>query len=282
MKSKPKNWIEYELIDCGNGMKLEAFGENVLIRPEPKALWRPSMSNTEWEKMAHAAFIQSSSNSGKWEKLKAMKDEWGITYTIDARRFNFKLRLTRFKHVGVFPEQAVNWDYILSHLNRNHRFINLFAYTGAASIFAKHKEADVLHVDSIKQVINWSKENMELNGLSDIRWVLEDAMKFVKREERRGNSYDFILMDPPSFGHGPKGEKWQLAERINDLLSACSSILKKNGRLIWNNYSLGLSEFVVENLLRDHFREKSVSTGELYLEDRFNKKLSMGVYGMVE
>jgi len=282
MKRCPENWKDYALIDSGGGKKLERFGKYVLIRPEPKAFWLSNLKPAEWENKAHAEFIQRSSNSGEWKKFKPMNEEWPLNFSIDNKTFTFSLRLTKFKHVGVFPEQAVNWELISSKLNPNSKFLNLFAYTGAASIVAKSSGADVYHVDSIKQVISWSKQNMEHSGLDNIRWVLEDALKFAQREEKRGNKYDFILMDPPSFGHGPKGEKWQLSEKINPLLKACSSILNSDGCLVWNNYSLGLSEMAIENLLKQHFTGKKTRLGELYIKDSFDKNLPMGVFGIIE
>jgi len=282
MKRSPENWKEYSLIDSGAGKKLEQFGKYVLIRPEPKAFWLSDLSWDEWVNRAHAEFIQKTSNSGEWRKFKSMRDDWTLSYSSGQQNFSFSLRLTKFKHVGVFPEQAVNWEFILKKLDSGSKFLNLFAYTGGASIAAKSSGADVYHVDSIKQVISWSKNNMELSGLSNIRWVLEDALKFAQRENRRGNKYDFILMDPPSFGHGPKGEKWLLSEKINPLLEACSSILNNDGCLVWNNYSLGLSEMAIGNLLKQHFKGKKISLGELFIKDSFDKNLPMGVFGIVE
>lgn len=282
MKRSPDNWKEYALLDSGRGKKLERFGKYVLIRPEPKAFWLSNFTQAEWEEKAHAEFIQKSSNSGEWRKFRPMNEEWSLSYAINSFDYSFSLRLTKFKHVGVFPEQAVNWELISEKLEPKSRFLNLFAYTGAASIVAKSSGADVYHVDSIKQVISWSKQNMERSGLSNIRWVLEDALKFAQREEKRGNKYDFILMDPPSFGHGPKGEKWQLSEKINPLLNSCASILNKGGCLVWNNYSLGLSEMAIENLLKHHFNGRKISKGELFIQDEFGKNLPMGVFGIVE
>ncbi|MEM7162038.1 MAG: class I SAM-dependent methyltransferase [Bacteroidota bacterium] len=281
MKRCPKNWKDYELIDCGEGLRLDRFGSVVLIRPEPKAIWQRSLSNSEWEQKAHARFEQKSSNSGAWSRFKRSPDQWSINYSINNKKFVFDLKLTRFKHVGIFPEQAINWELIHRNIAKGQRFLNLFAYTGASSIVARANQANVYHVDSIKQVLSWGKRNMELNGIADIRWVLEDALKFAQREAKRNHKYDFIIMDPPSFGHGPKGGKWSLADKINELLHTCNELLSENGVLVWNNYSLGLSELTIETLLKSHFPKSKISADELYLEDQFGKKLSMGVIGKV-
>src|ERR1035437_4804309 len=225
----PEKFQDYELIDCGDFEKLERFGKYIAIRPEPQAVWSKKLSNGEWEKTAHVKFIQKGSNSGEWKKLKEMPDRWQISYQVKSQKskeegnsklsvLNFKLSLTSFKHVGIFPEQAVNWEYIFDSVQQiktplslrrgaggeaegRPKFLNLFAYTGAASLAAKAAGADVTHLDSIKQVVTWARENMELSGLKDIRWIVEDALKFVKREVKRGNKYHGIILDPPAFGN---------------------------------------------------------------------------------
>jgi 23S rRNA (cytosine1962-C5)-methyltransferase len=195
----------------------------------------------------------------------------------------FRLGLTAFKHVGIFPEQASNWDYIVESIGAmktpKPRVLNLFAYTGGASLAAAAAGAEVTHVDSIKQVVSWSNENMQLSGLEDIRWMVEDALKFVQREVRRGNTYHGIILDPPAFGHGPKGEKWKLEENIAEMIRGVLQILDpKEHFLILNAYSLGLSALVIENLLKEH-AGSSLSIGELYLEAKTGVKLPLGVFG---
>ena len=213
----PKDFHDYELIDCGDFEKLERFGKYITIRPEPQALWDKKLSEREWEKAAYVKFISKNSSSGTWKKLKEMPDRWNIEYAVGSKpssvNLKFRLALTAFKHVGIFPEQAVNWDYIFESVNtmkaETPRVLNLFAYTGAASLAAKAAGADVTHLDSVKQVVTWSRENMELSNLSDIRWVVEDAMTFVKREVKRGKKYNGIILDPPAYGHGTDGEKME-------------------------------------------------------------------------
>lgn len=294
----PQNFTDYELIDVGGFEKLERFGQYLTIRPEPQAVWDKSLSNAEWEKRAHIKFLPRSSSSGEWKKLKQMPDQWKVSYEIggvgnqDTRskrqedspsQIYFRLGLTSFKHVGIFPEQAPNWDYIFQSVKAmsipQPKVLNLFAYTGGASLAAKAAGADVTHVDSIKQVVTWSKENMELSGLNNIRWVVEDALKFVKREEKRGKKYNGIILDPPAFGHGPNGEKWKLEDNINEMIKGVLALLDdKEHFLILNAYSLGFSALIIENLLKQK-AGKNLNVGELFLQATEGNKLPLGVYG---
>lgn len=282
----PQHWKDYELIDSGDFLKLERFGEYVTIRPEPQALWDKKLNEKEWQRLAHIKFVPKSSSSGIWEKLKKMPDQWQIKYGINGNahhQIKFRLGLTSFKHVGVFPEQAVNWDYIYSSVKHmstpTPRVLNLFAYTGGASLAAKAAGADVTHVDSIKQVVTWSKENMDLSNLNNIRWVVEDALRFVKREVKRGNKYNGIILDPPAFGHGPNGEKWKLEDNINEMMKHVLELLDdKEHFLILNAYSLGFSAMVIENMLKEKARTE-LNTGELYLQGTSGNKLPLGVFG---
>ena len=292
----PNHWTDYELIDCGDFEKLERFGAYVTIRPEPQAVWDKKLSQKEWEKLATTRFESRSSSSGDWKKLKPMPEQWKIGYGLNSAsdnahernrgRLSFRLGLTSFKHVGIFPEQAVNWEYIYEQVNAlkkagvtTPKFLNLFAYTGAASIAAKAAGADVTHVDSIKQVVTWAKENMELSGLSNIRWVVEDALRFVNREVKRGNTYHGIILDPPAFGHGPNGEKWKLEDNINEMIKGVLQLLdEKQHFLILNAYSLGFSSLIIENLLREK-AGKQLRTGELFLQASSGNKLPLGVFG---
>lgn len=281
----PKNWKEYELLDTGNFEKLERFGDYITIRPEPQAVWDKSWSEQEWMKKAHVKFISKSSSSGEWKKLKQMPEQWEIHYTLpNKKEITFRLGLTAFKHVGVFPEQGVNWDFIVETIGKMRsdkpKFLNLFAYTGGASLAAKAAGADVYHVDSIKQVITWSKENMEKSGLTDIRWVVEDALKFVKRELKRGNRYNGIILDPPAYGHGPDGEKWKLEDNINEMMKGVLELLdEKEHFMILNAYSLGFSSVIIENLLKP--ASAKLETGELYLPTSSGQKLPLGVFGRI-
>lgn len=280
---------EYELIDSGDFEKLERFGKWVLRRPEPQAVWSKSMSVSEWEKLAHATFERKNgekgdSDSGNWTVKREMPDRWFVKYKHGILNFSMRLALTSFKHVGIFPEQADNWDFIAKKLSENKqsekpKVLNLFAYTGGASVAACQAGADVTHVDSVKQVVTWSRENMEESGLDGIRWVIEDAFKFVQRDVRRGKKYDGIILDPPAYGRGPDGEKWVLEKQINELLSMCSEILTPTGFFVINLYSLGFSTLITQNIIKQHFPErKNVESGELYLEDKYAKKLPLGTF----
>lgn len=283
----PANWKDYELLDTGGFEKLERFGEFILSRPEPQAIWDKSMEESEWNKLAHAHFAKEKGNpeKGDWEIRKKMPKNWTMSYSnewgLDLR---LNLSLTSFKHIGLFPEQAVNWDYISEtlthHMPEKAKVLNLFAYTGAASIAAKAAGADVTHLDAVKQVVTWSKFNMEASGQQDIRWIVDDAMKFVQREVRRESQYQGIILDPPAYGRGPKGEKWILEENINELLKLCAKLLDPERHfLVLNMYSLSFSSLIAENLIKGSFGHVNDAThGELFLEDRFKKKLPLGIF----
>jgi 23S rRNA (cytosine1962-C5)-methyltransferase len=287
----PDSWAEYELIDSGNFEKLERFGPYILARPEPQAIWDKSLPETDWQRLAHATFRRDrqSPERGDWQKAPNMRDPWAIQYRQDGLNLQFKLALTSFKHVGIFPEQATNWAFIqqrVQSLKANQvpdtrpRVLNLFAYTGGASLAACQAGADVTHVDAVKPVITWARENMEQSGLANIRWVVEDALKFVKREVRRGNTYHGIILDPPAYGRGPDGEKWVLEEHLNELLKACAELLgRDNHFFIINLYSLGFSALILENLMKQVFGNRPrAEWGELYLNDNHQKRLPLGVF----
>ncbi len=285
----PTHWKEYELIDCGNFSKLEKFGPYILIRPEPQAVWEPVMNMQEWRKQAHAEFIQKGSYAGDWKNLKQIPDHWNINYKHKGLDLKFRLSMTGFKHVGIFPEQAVNWDFLYNFYNNiksqeQPSFLNLFAYTGGASIAAKAAGADVIHCDSVKQVVSWARQNMELSNLDNVRWVIEDALKFVKREVKRGKKYNGIALDPPAYGIGANGERWKLEENINELIYETSQLLHPtNYCYILNCYSLGFSSLVVENLLQSHFpKHLGRETGEICLQSKTGYRLPLGVVGRLQ
>ena len=291
----PNNWKDYELLDSGKGAKLERFGEYVLSRPEPKALWDKSMSDAEWNTLAHTRFTPGAGfgkagkeDSGTWERLRNMPDQWWIRYD-GGPKFSLRLGLTSFKHVGVFPEQAANWDYIFRQTSdvaaktgSRPKVLNLFAYTGAASLAAKCAGADVTHLDSVRQVVTWAHENQDRSGLRDIRWVVEDAMKFAGREARRGNLYQGIILDPPAYGHGPDGEKWKLDECLFDMMKTVGRILApENSFLVLNLYSNGFSAILGETVVRQALglpADSSLESGELVLRDRFGKNLPLSIF----
>lgn len=293
----PRPFPDYQLLDTGDFEKLERFGNYVLIRPEPQAVWSRQWSLKEWEKKAHVRFIPQSGSSGRWNKLKSLPDQWKIKYTLpgttsqtEKAELTFRLGLTGFKHVGIFPEQAVNWDYIYQSLHKLRsffnnrpaqtelRFLNLFAYTGGASLAACAAGAEVTHVDSVKQVITWARENMDLSGLRDVRWVVEDALTFVKRELKRGRKYHGIILDPPAYGHGPKGESWKLEDQVNEMMKHVFKLLDEKFFIVLNTYSLGFSPLIIENIFSS-YGCKPFETGELFLPSESGQKLPLGVFG---
>ena len=297
----PTHFHDYELLDSGSYMKLERFGKYITIRPEPQAVWDPQQQMAQWENMAHVRFVSKSSSSGEWKKLREMPDQWQIEYHLDyqdaveknkesqiknrsnSTTLRFRLGLTSFKHVGIFPEQAVNWEYIAESFSllkvERPKFLNLFAYTGGASLAARAAGAETTHVDSIKQVVSWANENQKLSDLDNMRWVVEDALKFVRREAKRGNRYHGIILDPPAYGHGPTGEKWKLEENINEMMKCVMELLDPHQHfLILNAYSLGFSSLILENLVRNSSNAKKIEIGELFLKDKFEKKLPLGAF----
>ncbi|MBR6269177.1 MAG: class I SAM-dependent methyltransferase [Bacteroidales bacterium] len=288
----PSDWTDYELLDSGDGSKLERFGQYVMMRPEPKALWHKTMSDAQWRSAAHfefkpgAGFAKAGKeDSGSWVNLRKAPDQWVISYP----QVGIKLRLglTAFKHVGVFPEQATNWDYIYANTREiaqqtgaRPKVINLFAYTGGASLAACRAGAEVTHLDSVKQVVTWARGNMELSGLDGIRWMVEDALKFAKRAQRRGTLYNGIILDPPAYGRGPDGERWTLEESLYDILQCCASILApENSFLVLNLYSNGYSAVLAETLVRCAFGPAGeLECGESVLRDKFGKSLPLSVF----
>ena len=300
IESPDKSWKDYELVDSGSFEKLERFGSYYLARPEPKALWDKTLPESEWQRLTHTRFTPGAGfgkagkeDSGTWNRLRKMDDQWYISYKglQGGPDFRLRLELTSFKHVGVFPEQAPNWEFIYRNSRelvlkaRNEgapvpKVLNLFAYTGAASLAARAAGADVTHLDSVRQVVTWARGNMENSAMDNIRWVVEDALKFARREARRGNLYQGIILDPPAYGHGPDGEKWKLDECLFDMLRQVSSILApKDSFLVLNLYSNGYSAVLGETLVRQAFGGSGMQTesGELVLEDRFGKKLPLSV-----
>lgn len=282
----PTHWKDYELIDCGDFEKLERFGNTILIRPEPQAVWNKTLPASEWQRLHHIRFKGRSATTGEWlKKDQKTPDRWHIEYKNKEAAIKFRLGLTSFKHVGIFPEQAVNWDYISQNVKRfktpEPKVLNLFAYTGGASLIARAAGADTTHVDSIKQVVTWANENQEISGLKDIRWVVEDALKFVKRELKRGKKYNGIILDPPAYGNGPNGEKWKLEDNITEMMRDVTQLLDPEEHfLILNTYSLGFSSVIVENLIKSSFPQvQNLEIGELYLQATAGSKLPLGVFG---
>lgn len=311
----PLCWPDYELLDSGEFEKLERFGDYILCRPEPKALWSKSLSQREWDSAVNMKFMPGAGfgkagkeDSGSWKMVRKMPEQWRIRYRKSlpgaanalpgaAKPLDLTLRLglTSFKHVGVFPEQAPNWDFIYSQTSRlaerfkggeAPRVLNLFAYTGAASLAAKAAGADVTHLDSVRQVVSWARNNMELSGLDNVRWVVEDAMKFVKREAKRGKRYNGIILDPPAYGHGPNGETWKLDELLYELLSGVAAILEpKDAFMVLNLYSNGYSAMLANTVVRSAMGllegstgSAIITSGELLLKDSFGKAMPLSVF----
>ncbi|WP_353480820.1 class I SAM-dependent methyltransferase [Haliscomenobacter sp.] len=280
---------DYALIDSGNFKKLERFGQFILSRPEPQAIWSPALSEAEWAKKAHATFNRktgaaTTAEDGNWELKPGMPDQWYIRYDFEGMHLNFRLGLTSFKHVGIFPEQAENWNYLFHGLQKmsldQPLVLNLFAYTGGASLAAKAAGADVVHVDSVKPVVSWARQNMEASQLDNIRWTVEDALKFVRKEAKRGRKYQGIILDPPAYGRGPEGEKWLLEKHLPELMELCGQILDPEHHvLILNLYSMGFSALIAENLAKQYFPfAKDIENGELYIPDQAGRKLPLGVF----
>ena len=280
---------DYELIDSGDFEKLERFGRYVTRRPEPQAIWHKGLSEGEWQRMADASFLRDkrSDERGEWRVKEGLPSRWVINYNYQKMHLKMRLAFTSFKHVGIFPEQAENWNFIYDNVEqisarrgRNARVLNLFAYTGGATLAARSAGADVTHVEAVKQVVTWSRENMELSGLEGVRWMVEDALKFVRREVRRGNRYDGIILDPPAYGRGPEGEKWVLEEQIGEMLKLCAELLEPTDAfLVLNLYSMGLSAMLARTAVRQAFGEpKREQAGELYFADRGGKELPLGTY----
>lgn len=241
---------DYELIDASGGEKLERWGDIVLIRPDPQIIWETERKNPLW-RSAHARYHRSKSGGGSWEQYRKVPDVWQIGF----RRLRFNLKPMGFKHTGLFPEQAVNWDLmndLIAKQTRDVKVLNLFGYTGAATLACAAAGASVTHVDASKGMVAWARDNAAASGLSDkpIRWLVDDCVKFVKREIRRGSRYDGIVMDPPSYGRGPNGEIWKLEEQIYPLLELCEQLLSDDALFfLLNSYTTGLSPSVMKYLV---------------------------------
>ncbi len=246
-------WNDYELIDCSGGEKLERWGKQILIRPDPQVIWKSEKTNRLW-RQADARYERSSSGGGQWKVFENMPDMWQITY----KDLTFNIRTTGFKHTGLFPEQAVNWDFtrnIIRTCGRNDiKVLNLFAYTGGATAACLKEGASVVHVDASKGMTQWAKDNIAACGLKDkpCRWIVDDCVKFVQREIRRQNKYDIIILDPPSYGRGPKGELWRLEDLLYDFVALIKELLSEEPLMILlNSYTTGLSSSVMKYILDD-------------------------------
>jgi 23S rRNA (cytosine1962-C5)-methyltransferase len=281
LETLSSDWADYQLLDSGNGKKLERFGEYRLIRDEPKAWWRPTTGQEQWGKVA-AQFDAS----GTWKLSRAgLARSWQMQF----ERVTLETRLTDMsKHVGVFPEQAPHWEWITEKIRKRPgaRVLNLFGYTGLASLVAAAAGAAVTHVDASKPALAWARQNQALSGLEDkpVRWLLDDAFKFVAREVRRGRTYEAILLDPPSFGRGPKGEIWKVEEQIVDFLQNLRALLSDQPLcVVLTMYNLDASSVMLENMLRDVLPTGHVSAGELVLTPKYgSNRLPLSLFGRWE
>ena len=279
------SWKDYEILDMANGEKLERWGNVILIRPDPQIIWKNKSFPEKWNS-ANARYNRSSSGGGGWKYNKKVPENWQIKY----KNLMFNIKPMGFKHTGLFPEQAVNWDWMMDKIKnakRDIKVLNLFAYTGGATVACSYAGAQVCHVDSSKGMTTWAKENIVSSGLKDrpVRFIVDDVVKFVTREIRRGNKYDAIIMDPPSYGRGTNGEVWKFEDNINDLVELCSKVLSdKPLFFLINSYTTGISSTVLENILRLNIKKKGqYSHGEIGLT-MSNSKLILpcGIYGRWE
>lgn len=266
-------WANYELLDAGDGQKLERWGEIITIRPDVQAITKPSWPLRQWQALAHWLFEEQSTTQGQWKNLKAdAPEQWMVTYD----QLSFGLKLTKFKHVGLFPEQQANWRFIQERVIAGHKVLNLFAYTGAASLMARKNNATVVHVDAVKQMITWAHDNQEHSGLSDIQWVLEDALKFARRELKRGNSYDGIIMDPPAWGLGANGEKWKLENQLSSLLETAHALMNPKAFLILNTYSPRVTLDELTAAANPYFSAKQMQAKQLWMQAKTGNELFCG------
>lgn len=279
-----REWLEYKCLASGDGEKLEKWGNIILRRPDPQIIWENSGSKiwNSWDGWYH----RSNKGGGSWEFRRKLPDSWTIKY----RDLTFKVSPTNFKHTGIFPEQAVNWDYVMNKIRTSNRddfrVLNLFAYTGCATMAAASAGAfEVVHVDASKGMVEWAKENRDLSGLSDkkIRFIVDDVIKFLEREKRRGRTYHGIIMDPPSYGRGPNGEVWRLEDNLQELLLKSRDVLDKDfSFLLINSYTTGVSPTSLNNILKLTFEGTNVETGEIGLPIEENDLvLPCGIYGRV-
>ena len=279
-------WKDYEIIDMANGEKLERWGNIKLIRPDPQIIWKNKSFPNEW-KNANARYNRSNTGGGTWEYKKRLPESWQVKY----KNLTFNIKPMGFKHTGLFPEQAVNWDWMINKIQqskRNIKVLNLFAYTGGATVACLSTGASVCHVDSSKGMTTWAKENVESSGLRErpVRFIIDDVVKFVQREIRRGNKYDAIVMDPPSYGRGKNGEVWQFENNIADLVELCMQVLSDDPLFfLINSYTTGISSRVLANLLELNMKNHKgkITSGEIGLPMKnSNLVLPCGIYGRWE
>ena len=282
-----KDWQDYEILDMANGEKLERWKDIILASPDPQIIWKDKSFPEKWKKV-NARYMRSNTGGGHWEYTRKVPNNWQVKY----KNLTFNIKPMGFKHTGLFPEQAVNWDWMIAKIQsakRNIKVLNLFAYTGGATVACSYAGAEVCHVDSSKGMTTWAKENLVSSGLQDrpVRFIVDDVVKFVNREIRRGNKYDAIIMDPPSYGRGTNGEVWKFEENIADLVELCSKVLSdKPLFFLINSYTTGISSTVLENILKLNVGKKykgKLSSGDIGLPmTNSNLILPCGIYGRWE
>lgn len=279
------NWNDYKILDMADGQKLERWGDVILARPDPQIIWKEKTYPEKWKNI-NATYHRSKTGGGAWEYKKKMPNQWQIKY----KELTFNIKPMGFKHTGLFPEQAVNWDYMINKIKnakREIKVLNLFAYTGGASVACLYAGASVCHVDSSKGMVSWAKENVASSNLSDkkIRYIVDDVVKFVEREIRRGNKYDAIIMDPPSYGRGANGEVWDIEKDLFNLVKLCNTLLSDDPLFfLINSYTTGLSSKVLETILNMCISKKGlITSGEVGLKEKNSDVvLPCGIYGRWE
>lgn len=278
------DWKDYELLDSGDGRRLERFGAYVLSRPDPQAIWRRSLGEREWED-TDAVYVKTDSDKSEWDVKTKMPKKWTLRY----KDLTFQAKLSPFKHTGIFPEQSLHWDWmqgLIEKVRRPISVLNLFGYTGGATLAVAAAGASVTHVDASYPSIGWARENQRLSGLQDapIRWMEDDCLKFVSREIRRGSQYDAIILDPPAYGRGPKGEAWIFNYNFPVLIEECMKILSDTPLfLLVNAYAISSSSLMLENVLADHLKQGAIECGELAIREKSaGRLLSTGIYARWE
>ena len=281
------DWKDYKILDMAEGQKLEKWGDVILSRPDPQIIWKSKSYPEKWKNI-NATYHRSKTGGGSWEFTKKMPQQWRIKY----KELTFNIKPMGFKHTGIFPEQAVNWDWMIEKIRnakRDIKVLNLFAYTGGATVACSYAGASVCHVDSSKGMVAWAKDNIKSSGLEErpVRYIVDDVVKFVNREIRRGNKYDAIIMDPPSYGRGANGEVWQFENNIYDLVELCTKVLSDNPLFfLINSYTTGISSKVLEDILNLTINKEyngKVTSGEIGLPMEDSKLvLPCGIYGRWE
>lgn len=277
-KITPPLWKDYEIIDSGHGKKLERFGSVTLIRPEIEAKWTPALSSEEWQTICLGEFHEEPGQKGAWSYKQELPQSWPLTYPLGSSHIHFALKFTQFKHLGVFPEQAVNWEFLYQWASVGKTLLNLFAHTGGASQAAALGGAQVTHIDSVYPMVGWAKENGEAAGIESIKWICEDGVTFVEKEIRRGKSYDCVILDPPTFGQSKKGKRWKIENDLEPLLKSVGKLVAPlKGTIILNCYSVRMGEKKLKVLLSKIFTKQDVHMAQLVIPDSHGHEIGCGL-----